>query len=123
MKYNELYSEYWSCEDRLGESSFHNATQLAQRIVRFTGAKRVLDVGSGMGALVSAFEGVRLILKFSDPSKTVLYWDIPPTEVCYKIVSIPQNTESLSIEINTNAGADNATARGTLLSLKPFTDV
>ena len=67
-------------------------------------------------------EGVRLTLAFSDPSKTVLHWDVPPTELTHKIVSVPEQAVSLSVEIATNVGANNATARGTLFSLRPFSD-
>jgi SAM-dependent methyltransferase/predicted nuclease with TOPRIM domain len=50
--YRAIYDDYWRRPDRVGESSFPEAHELAVRILRTVGPGRVLDVGCGMGKLV-----------------------------------------------------------------------
>jgi 2-polyprenyl-3-methyl-5-hydroxy-6-metoxy-1,4-benzoquinol methylase len=54
MEYRELYDGYWRAADRMGASSFLDAGAIADEIIKACGWGTVLDVGSGMGELVSA---------------------------------------------------------------------
>lgn len=51
--YRDSYNNYWSRRDRVGESS-GDLEQTADRIAMSCGLAKVLDIGSGEGALVSA---------------------------------------------------------------------
>lgn len=51
--YQTQYDEYWSADDRIGESS-SDLEQVADQIVMSCGVGRTLDIGSGEGALVTA---------------------------------------------------------------------
>lgn len=52
VDYSEIYNGYWQRPDRMGESSFDDPAPIARQILATCGAGRILDVGSGMGALV-----------------------------------------------------------------------
>ncbi len=52
VDYAELYNGYWQRPDRMGESSFDDPAPIACQILATCGSGRILDVGSGMGALV-----------------------------------------------------------------------
>lgn len=105
MKYGELYSEYWSHTDRFGESSFHNATQLAQQIVRLTGGTRVLDVGSGMGALVRAFLAMGIDAQGVDVSEVAVTHSesmTPGRFVTGSILDLPFEDDAFDIVVSTD---------------------
>lgn len=51
--YQTQYDEYWSTDDRIGESS-GDLEQVADQIVMSCGVGRTLDIGSGEGVLVTA---------------------------------------------------------------------
>ena len=51
--YQTQYDEYWSMDDRIGESS-GDLEQVADQIVMSCGIGRTLDIGSGEGVLVTA---------------------------------------------------------------------
>lgn len=52
IDYSDVYNGYWQRADRLGESSFDNATPIARQILSTCGPGKMLDIGCGMGALV-----------------------------------------------------------------------
>lgn len=52
VDYSDVYDGYWRRPDRLGESSFDDPGPLARQILTTCGPGRILDIGSGMGALV-----------------------------------------------------------------------
>lgn len=52
VDYFDIYDGYWQRPDRLGESSFDDPTPVARQILATCGPGSLLDVGSGMGALV-----------------------------------------------------------------------
>ena len=55
VDYTEMYdADYWRRPDRFGSSSFSDADDIVDRIVRIAGPCRILDVGCGMGRLTLA---------------------------------------------------------------------
>ncbi|HLP83383.1 MAG TPA: methyltransferase domain-containing protein [Phycisphaerales bacterium] len=60
VDYAATYDAYWRREDRWGQHSFADASDLARNITLLAGAGSVLDVGTGMGGLVFALlkEGI-----------------------------------------------------------------
>lgn len=60
IDYQSVYNAYWQRPDRVGSSSFADASAMARRVMKVAGAGSVLDVGCGFGALVHVLlrEGV-----------------------------------------------------------------
>lgn len=60
IDYAATYDAYWRRDDRWGQHSFADASELARKVVLLAGPGSVLDVGTGMGGLVFALlqEGV-----------------------------------------------------------------
>jgi len=60
IDYAATYDAYWRRDDRWGQHSFADASELARKVTLLAGPGSVLDVGTGMGGLVFALlkEGI-----------------------------------------------------------------
>ena len=105
--YQIEYNDYWSREDRVGESS-GDLEQTADQVIASCGLGRVLDIGSGEGALVAALLRRGIDAQGLDVSEVVVArcnQRIPERFTQGSVLSLPFKDEAFHTVVSTDCMA------------------